>query len=211
MAAAEQKRRTRQEAPRLKFQKLLGHPWRVRILEALLQRDMSCSQMVDEELIPDLATKHRGDAISSLAYHFRLLREAGLIEVVDSIPNRGSHEHICRARSAPHHTTEEWSKLSADERRAITPMTLSSLTGLAEAAVIYGSFDNRVDRHLAYVPLELDEQAWADLGPVLDGVLDIIMRVHAEAKVRMARSGETPIRATWGQMFFESPPLLPRS
>ncbi len=208
--AATQQRQKRQEIATSEARKLMSHPWRVRIIEALLQRDTSCSQMVDEGVVPDLASKPRPDAISQLAYHVRLLVKADLAEIVRSIPARGSHENILRARVAAHHDDEEWAQLSLEEREAITPSTLSNLFGLAEAAAHYGSFDNRVDRHLAYVQAELDEKAWSDLGPVLNGMLDIVLRVKHEAKQRLEASGEEPIRVVWGQMMFETPPLPAR-
>lgn len=75
------------------------------------------------------------------------------------------------------------------------------MTGLAETAV-YGSFDNRVDRHLSYDIADLDSQAWSELGPILDGVLDVVKRLRRESGERMAASGEPPIRTVVGQMMF---------
>jgi DNA-binding transcriptional ArsR family regulator len=207
MAAWSEEKRKRQDVPGSKVRKLLSHPWRVRILEVLDNYEMSCSQIVDYGLIPELASRPRNDAISMLAYHFRVLLKGGLIEVVKSVQRGGSYEQICRANEGAHHTTEEWARLTREERSAITPMTLSSLIALVDNALLSDTFDNRVDRHLSYLPMELDEQGWADLGPVLDGVLDIVLRVRGEAKERLEESGEMPIRATWGQMFFESPSI----
>lgn len=185
----------------------LNHPWRVRVIEVLSERDMSVAQFVDEGLIDELAKEPRDHAISLLAHHFRLLIKAGLIEVVGSNPKRGSHEHICRAQTGAHHTVEEWAMLPQAKRQVITPMTWHSLAARAEGAIQHNSFDNRIDRHLAYVLMELDERAWSELGPVLDGMLDIVMRIRDETRERLAASGEQPIRAVYGAMLFESPPL----
>lgn len=207
MAAGPQQRKRRRDVPGSKARELLAHPWRVRIVEVLISRDMSVSQFVDEELIPELAKETREEAISLLSYHFRKLRRARLLEVVEVVSGRGSNERIYRARMGVHHSDEEWAQLSREERQAITPMTLSSLTGLAELAVLYDTFDKRVDRHLSWVPLELDERGWSELGPVLNGLLDIVLRIKDEAKERLEASGEEPLRAVFGQMLFESPPL----
>lgn len=207
MAAGPQQRKRRRDVPGSKARELLSHPWRVRIMEVLHNREMSVSQFVDEGLIPELERESREEAISLLSYHFRKLRRANLLEVVAVVPGRGSNERIYRAFMGVHHNDEDWADLSREERQAITPMTLSSLTGLAELAVLYGTFDQRVDRHLSWVPLELDERGWSELGPVLNGVLGIVLRIKDEAKARLEASGEQPVRAVFGQMLFESPPL----
>lgn len=62
-AAAERHKKKRREIPKLGGD-LLRHPWHVRILEALLERDISV-QFVDEGVIPDLSEDTREEAISS--------------------------------------------------------------------------------------------------------------------------------------------------
>lgn len=189
---------------------VLHHPWRTRILEVLNERDMSVSQFVDEGLIADLAERPRDRAISALAYHFRALREAGAIEIVEQNPRRGSTELVCRARARALVTDREWVRLPLHKRRALSRVMLDSLIARAESAVDYGTFDSRLDRHIAWLAMEVDEQGWAELAALLNGVLDTVTAIHRESKERLDASGEQPIRATWGQLHFESPPLLAR-
>lgn len=185
----------------------LNHPWRVRIMEVLSERSMSCAQFVDEGLIEELREEPRDEAISMLAYHFRLLRRTGLIEIVERVPSRGSQEQICRARIGAHHTDEEWAKLSRQERRAISPITFHSVVARAEGAMIHDTFDARIDRHQSWLAMTLDERGWDELGGLLNGVLEAVVQLNDEAVARLAASGEKPIRATWAQLGFESPPL----
>lgn len=185
----------------------LHHPWRVRILEVLNERDMSVRQFVDEGVIPDLADRPREKAISDLAYHFRALREAGAIEVVEELPRRGSTELVCRGYARAHIRDEEWAELGLEQRRLISQMMLQSFMARVEGAVMHDAFDARVDRHLAWVAMEVDEQGWSDMATLLNGVLDAVAQIHGESKERLAASGEKPIRTTWGQLHFESPPL----
>lgn len=207
MATAAQ-RKSRRKFPTSKVRKVLDHPFRVRIVEVLDNRPMSVSQFVDEGLIPQLANDSRPEAISIVSYHFRELRKANLIEIVERIPGRGREETIYRALMGVHHDDEEWASLPRATREGITPITLSSLTAIAENAVLYKTFDNRVDRHLAWVPMDLDEQGWSELSPVLNGLLEIALRVREEAKVRIAESGDVPIRTVLGAMMFETPPVF---
>src|SRR5262245_33506857 len=99
--------------------KVLHHPWRIRIMEVLSEREMSVSQFVDEALLPELAQSPREQAISDLAYHFRELREVGLLEVIEQNHRRGSTELICRALEPAYHTDDEWAELPLEERRPI--------------------------------------------------------------------------------------------
>lgn len=186
---------------------VLHHPWRTRILEVLNERDMSVSGFVDEGLIGDLAGQPRDRAISALAYHFRILREAGAIEVVEENPRRGSTELVCRARARALVPDEDWLLLPRRQREAISRVTLDSFIARIESAVNHGTFDSR-DRHVAWLAMEVDEQGWSELAALLNGVLETVTAIQGESRERLETSGEQPIRATWGQLHFESPPLL---
>jgi DNA-binding transcriptional ArsR family regulator len=187
---------------------MLHHPWRIRILDVLAERNLSVAGFVDEGLIPELSLMDRHLAISKLAYHFRVLRQAGALEVVEQNPRRGSTEMVCRATARAHFSDDEWSKLSQRDRSALSRLVLHELIARAESAVQHDTFDSRLDRHLSWLAMEVDEQGWAELAALLNGVLDTVTAIHCESKDRLQASGEKPIRATWGQLHFESPPLL---
>lgn len=187
----------------------LHHPWRIRILDVLAERDMSVAQFVDEGLIAELASMDRHLAISKLAYHFRVLRNAGVLEVVEQHPRRGSTELVCRASARVLITDEQWGTLQPEERERLTEFVLHELIARAESAVQHDTFDSRPDRHLSWVAMEVDEQGWSEVAAVLNGALTAVMEINREAKQRLEASGERPIRSTWGQLHFESPPLPP--
>jgi DNA-binding transcriptional ArsR family regulator len=192
-------------ADKEKFE-VLHHPWRVRILEVLSERDMSCAQVVDEGWIPELAEFDRSIAISKLAYHFRALRRVGAIEVVAENPRRGSTELVCRGRARAYFSTEEWNELPRATRRMISRTVLQGLMARAEGALMHDTFDERIDRHLVWAPMELDEQGWSEMATLLDGVVEAAAHIKKEANARLQESGEEPIRSTWGQLHIESPP-----
>jgi hypothetical protein len=185
---------------------VLHHPWRVRVLEVLSERDMSCAQVVDEGWIPDLAELDRNQAISKLAYHFRLLRRVGAIEVVEENARRGSTELVCRGRARAYFSTEEWAKLPKETRRVISLTVLQGLMARAEGAVLHDTFDQRVDRHLVWSPMKLDEQGWSEMAALMDGMAEAAARINKGADGRLKESGAEPIRSTWGQLHVESPP-----
>lgn len=64
----------------------LAHPIRLAALVALSRGDLSPSQFA----------RSRGEPVSNVSYHFRLLAEVGLIELARTRPVGGSIEHIYR-------------------------------------------------------------------------------------------------------------------
>jgi DNA-binding transcriptional ArsR family regulator len=188
---------------------VLHHPWRARILEVLNERDMSVSQFVDEGLIGELADRPRDRAISALAYHFRALRQAGVIEIVEQNSRRGSIELVCRGSVRALFDDNQWARLPRHERIAISHVFLNSFMARTQSAVQHGTFDRRIDRHLSWVAMEVDEAGWSEVVDVMNGALTAILQIQRESKTRLEASQEQPIRTTWGQLHFESPPLPP--
>jgi len=186
----------------------LHHSWRIRILDVLAERNMSVAQFVDEGLISELTRMDRHLAISKLAYHFRVLRHAGVLEVVEQHSRRGSTEMVCRATARAYFPDDRWAKMSPAERQGLSQFVLHELIARAESAVHRETFDSRLDRHLSWLAMEVDEQGWLEMVDLLNGVLDAVTTIHRESKERLETSGELPIRATWGQLHFESPPML---
>jgi hypothetical protein len=168
---------------------------------------MSVCQFVDEGLLPELAEMPREKAISDVAYHFRVLRNAGVLAVVEQHARRGSTELVCRALEPAYHTDAEWAELRIEERRPITEMTLDGLMARARAAILFDTFDARIDRHLASVPMEVDDQGWAELVDAMAEMLGKVVQIKHDAEKRLESSGAPSVRATWGQLGFESPPL----
>lgn len=187
---------------------VLHHPWRIRILDVLAERDMSVAQFIDEGFIPELRSVDRKTAISKLAYHFRELRRAEAIQVVEENPRRGSTELVCRARARAFFSDEQWATLPAQKRQALSRFVLHEFMARAESALQQGTFDARLDRHLAWRAMEVDEQGWSEIAALLNGVLETVSEIEREARERLEASGEPSIRATFGQLHFESPPLL---
>jgi DNA-binding transcriptional ArsR family regulator len=63
----------------------LGHPTRRRIL-----REMAGGPPAS----PRELTERIGDTLSNVSYHFRVLAEAGVLELVSTRPVRGSTQHF---------------------------------------------------------------------------------------------------------------------
>lgn len=193
----------------------LKHPIRVRILEALCEEDMSPIQFLRRRLLPpgfDFEADEK-NALSHVAYHFKQLLEADCIVLVETVPRRGANEHIYRSKMLALHTDEDFEELSLEERRQISRSTLQMLIARAEGAIYQGTFDKRPDRHLSWVPLELDERGWKELRDLQAETLERVQGIKAAAIARRHERGgesEAPtFTATFGALAFESP-TVPR-
>jgi DNA-binding transcriptional ArsR family regulator len=61
------------------------HPIRMRIIQSLINQQMTAQQL--KELLPDIPQ-------ASLYRHLKRLGEAGVIHIIDEIPNRGTIERV---------------------------------------------------------------------------------------------------------------------
>jgi hypothetical protein len=185
----------------------LRHPLRVRILEVANTREISPVAFVDEQLQPEgMRFKSRPHALSHVSYHFRELESAGCIEVVRTVQRRGAIEHIYRGTIGVVFTTEEFAELPLQQRRILSRTAFQGLIARGDGAMRAGTFDARTDRHLVWMPMELDERAWTEFTTVLDSCFAEVQRIHNDARNRLAGSGDRVIPATYGMFGFESPP-----
>ncbi|HEU5253582.1 MAG TPA: winged helix-turn-helix domain-containing protein [Solirubrobacterales bacterium] len=172
--------------------KALSHPVRARALTVLNQRVASPSELAAEQ----------GEPVGYVAYHVRVLRELGMIELVKTRQVRGATEHFYRSTAQTYLDDEVWGRLSPGSRAGISIANLGVLNNAIREALEAGTFDSRTDRHLSNVSLDLDEEAWRDANALLNECLEGLMRIGGESE---ARGRKGTVRATFGLMGFESP------
>jgi hypothetical protein len=183
------------------------HPLRVRILEVLNEQDMSPTEFVKRGHA-DFCFAHRPD-VSHVAYHFRELAGFGCLEAVGRQFSRGSVATIYRGVARNEFIGEVWTRLSAEEKRAMSRAVARGLIARIDGAFSAQTFNSRDDRHLWWFAMELDERGWAEAGAVLAETFASIGRIRTEAKARLEDSAEAGVTATAGVLFFESPPVPP--
>lgn len=84
--------------------KAISHPVRARALATFSQRIASPSEVAAEQ----------DQAVRDIAYHVRVLRKLGMIELVRTRQVRGATEHFYRGTAQPFLEDEAWRKLLAD-------------------------------------------------------------------------------------------------
>lgn len=186
----------------------LGHPLRIRILEVCNEREISPIQFVNEQMWPPgIRFRDPQHALTHVSYHFRELDKARCIEVVDTNQRRGATEHIYRGTATVFFTDEEFAAMPQKQRHLLSKTTLQGLIARADGAMRADTFDSRADRHLTWLPMELDAQGWKAMMVRMEACFYDVEQIRVDAKARLEESGEEPIPATYGMVGFESPPL----
>lgn len=188
---------------------VLKHPLRVRILEVLNEGPRSPSQFVEEGLIPKEHFTTYQQALSLASYHFRELEKEGCLEVVESIPRRGAIEHVYRGMARIYFDAAEFEAMPQDTRRELSRISVQGLIARADRAISAKTFDTRSDRHLSWMPMQLDERGWEEVIATLAATFGELTQIRHDAKDRLADSGEEVVPATVALLGFESPPPPP--
>ncbi len=190
---------TRAERARSTVAAALTHPLRVRILEILNQRDMSPVEFCREGFAPaDMDVSH-------VAYHFRELAEYGCLEVVEQNKRRGSIEHVYRGSGRAYFSDRQWSELTPEERTRISKTMVQGLLARIDGALMSDTFDLRVDRHLTWIAMKLDEQGWREMATTLAAAFGEIEQIRTDAEARLESREEEGIASTCGLLGFTSP------
>jgi hypothetical protein len=185
---------------------VLKHPLRVRILEVLNEGPRSPSQFVEEGLIPKEHFTTYQQALSLASYHFRELEKEGCLEVVESIPRRGAVEHVYRGMARIFFDAGEFESMPPATRRQLSRISMQGLIARADRAISTETFDTRPDRHLSWMPMQLDERGWEEVIATLATTFGELTQIRHDAKDRLAASGEEVVPATVAMLGFESPP-----
>ena len=181
--------------------KSLGHPLRQRILHVLSEGVAS----------PNHIAQRLGEPLGNVSYHVKILLENDAIELVETRPVRGAIEHFYRGTMRPFLDDTHWAQLPLATRRTIFAQKLEQIGGHVTAAAMANGFD-RIETHVSWTPLQLDEQGWDEMAEVLVRVLEEAARIEAESLERLAGAGESaqPIRSEVAIEHFERAPKEPQ-
>ncbi|HEY6730807.1 MAG TPA: winged helix-turn-helix domain-containing protein [Solirubrobacterales bacterium] len=187
----------------------LKHPVRVRILEVLNEGPRSPSQFVEEGLIPKDHYSTYQQALSLASYHFRELEKEGCLEIIESIPRRGAVEHVYEGRARVYFDDAEFEGMPRPTRRQLSRISLQGMVARADRAIAEDTFDARADRHLTWMPMQMDGRGWEEVIATLATTFAELSRIREDARDRIAASGEEVVPVTVAMLGFESPPPPP--
>lgn len=175
---------------------IVAHPIRLQCFVALTERVASPNQLSAELRLN----------LSDVAYHVRKLAELGVIELVDERKGlRGSNEHFYTAVKRPYSDDAEWEEMTAEERNNATLFTLQLHFTDAALALNAGTFDERLNRCLIRVALQVDEEGFEELNKLEERSYEERLEIEARSSERMRTSEEEAIPVSSTTMFFEMP------
>jgi DNA-binding transcriptional ArsR family regulator len=149
--------------------------------------------------------------ISNVAYHVKVLRDLGKIELVDTAQRRGATEHFYRAVERPFLTAEEHEELSPDERRDWLESIFQDIVIDAEAAFEARTFEQRPEMCLNRYPTQLDEQGFGELSKILEEAQSRAFEVQAACDERVSKDPDAEtIPSRFVCALFEMPGLSTR-
>ena len=148
-----------------------AHPLRARALMILGARVASPKEIAEE----------LGEPLGKISYHVRELRDAGLIELIDTDGRRGGVQHFYRATALPVVSTEEMVALDAGDRTTSSAVVMNLMVSDVAAAISGGTLDSRPDRALIRYHAIVDDEGFRALSELYDRVLDRSIEIHEEA------------------------------
>lgn len=180
----------------LEVLKALAHPIRMHILGVLSYRSISPSEFAED----------RGEPVSNVSHHFRVLEKLGCIELVAMHP-AGSKavKHFYRRTETIVFDDDSWLYLPDEARQIVASSAVRDLVGRVTAALQAGTFTARDDFHLTWRPLSLDEEGWGEAMGILNRAFEELTECAAQAINRMDATGDDGLVATVALLGFESP------
>ena len=177
---------------------VLADPIRLRIVTELFRCEMSPSRF---------NRAFGGGSLSRVDGHFKRLAEHGWLRLVRRATGgrrRGSTEHFYRAPEPIVIDNETWAQLPHSVRTAYSWQTFQGFAVLVREALEAGTLDTMHGSHLTWIPLSLDEQGREQVIGAVDSLFFSLFEEQKDARVRIAREGEKPVRATVGLAAFDS-------
>ena len=178
---------------------VFADPIRLKIVTELFRREMSPSQFFET---------YGGGSLPRVDRHFKRLAQHGWLRLVRQATGgrrRGSTEHFYRAPELAIIDNESWAQLPTSLKAEYSWRTFEQFAERVKEALEAGTFDARGDRHFTWTPLVLDKQGRGRVIAAVDSLFASLLEEQADARLRMARSGEDPIHVTTGLAAFDSP------
>lgn len=161
--------------------KAMAHPTRLLILD-ILDRGPTSPVQITRQL--------EGVSLNLVSHHIKVLRDLGIIELIDTVKKRGATEHIYRTTKVYMFSAEEWEAVEPGQRPPITANVLRLISEDTGRAFREGRMDEIPDNHISRCVLELDQEGWSEVVGTLRRALDEILEANAKSAERAQRSDE---------------------
>jgi DNA-binding transcriptional ArsR family regulator len=194
-ASTKKAKRSDEESVDIALIKALSHPLRGHALAILNERVASPNQIARE----------LGESLGQVSYHVKVLEGYGCIELVRTEPRRGAVEHFYRATTRAVLTDSDWQRLPASIRSSMSSRLVQSIFDQVAAALEADTFDARLDRHVSWTPMAVDEEGWEEVVEIMADALYRILAVRAASGERLANAQRDGIPISVSMLGFQAP------
>lgn len=201
-----------QVAPRLaQVHKEPAIPFMLRVSKAFA--DELCVKIVAEANLREISAplfhaEFGGDSVEGIRRRFKKMESVGWLEQVNQKTGgrrRSAVEFFYKATGPAILDNESWAKVPDSIKPTYSWATFSTLADRVKEAILAGTFEARLDNHLSWSVLRLDQEGWEKVTTAVDALFALIFEEWDAAEARLAGSGEEPIMTTVGLAAFESP------
>ncbi len=160
----------------MKLLKSLAHPLRVAILDLMNAGEWS----------PNELKKALGEGLSQVSYHVKVLKDFGMIELTRTEPRRGAVEHYYRATERAFVPSGIASDIPKVAQRIIGNGFLENIERDVGDSLKAGTFYDRDDWHVGWIPADLDGQGRQDAEKLADQFIEDFLKIEMESATRRA-------------------------
>ncbi len=149
----------------------------------------------EREATPREIAEEIGEALNNVAYHIKVLKKLGCIELVQVSPAQGGRvtEHLYRGAQRPYFELEDMKQLNESEKVNVISAITQHISEDIAKAMAHGTFYDHDESHLSRMPMVLDPEGWNEVTELLDGTLHGLTAIQekvnerAEAKTMLAK------------------------
>lgn len=186
-------------------------PFSVRVSKAFA--DELCLKIVAEANLRELSApqfhaEFGGDSEAGIRRRFKKMEETDWLTRVSRKTGgrrRSAVEHFYRATGPAIFDEESWDSVPAAVKPTCSWTTFKQLAEKFREAIATGTLEARLDNHLSWSLLYLDQRGWERVASAVDSLFATVFEERDAADARIAESGEQPILTTVGLAAFESP------
>jgi DNA-binding transcriptional ArsR family regulator len=181
---------------------LLGFPER---LAPILEDDVRLeivSELNEQEIsVTQFHREFGGASKPGISRRFKGLEGSGWVakgEIKTGGARRGAREQFYRATKPVIHGYDPCVDAPSALAGTESWNTFEHLCASIKEAMMWATFDAREDRYFTWSLISLDRQGWESVIAGIESLAEFISHEQEQAKMRMAKSGEKPIRMTVG-------------
>lgn len=173
----------------------MSHPTRMRTLIVLTEREATPRE-ISEEI---------GEPLNNVAYHIKVLKRLGCIELVRVNQTRGGRvaEHVYKGTQRPYWKEADLEVLSQSDKLNVIAGIMQNVSEDIAIAMASGTFYEHDDNHLSRTPMVVDEEGWDEVIDLLDDALERLLTIQERVSERGAKKTKLTKVAI---LQFESPP-----